>query len=182
MAWRRSPSSDPGRRSSVRQRPLHARVRVAAPWRRSGMARPADSAACRLVFTEPRGVPALRGARLWHRRAVRLDTLTPASSRAAPPVMRTGTNPPTARRVGRRRRAGLPSARSSSLRSASPGVARFGRPKGRSALARIEQALAPASIVDAALSPPLRARLLSGRPSDTSSTVGWPQTVLGPEA
>lgn len=31
---------------------LHARVRVAAPRRRSGMARQADSAACRLVSTE----------------------------------------------------------------------------------------------------------------------------------
>ena len=73
----------------VYARGLRAGVRVAALRRRSGMARPgqADSAACRLVSTESpgrsEGRPALRGARLWHRRAVSArHTHPPAFSRA----------------------------------------------------------------------------------------------------
>ena len=147
-AWRRSPSPDPGRRSSVRQgrymRAYGSQHPGAAPvWHAQ-----ADSAACRPVSTEPpgrsEGVPALRGARLWHRRAVSArHTHPPASSRAERLRLCEPHNPPTARRVGRRRRAGLPSARSSSLRSASPVLRDWS--KGGSTLARIEQALAPPS-------------------------------------
>ena len=66
---------------------LHTRVRVGHPGAAPVWHAQADSAACRPVSAESpgrsEGVRALRGARLWHRRAVSArHTHPPASSRA----------------------------------------------------------------------------------------------------
>jgi hypothetical protein len=114
MAWRCPPAPDPGRRPSVRRgRYVHAfgsRDPGAAPvWPAQ-----ADSAACRLagVYRAPRTLGrtgASRRAPPGHRRAVSARHAHPSASlvelNASGCANR--TNLPTARRVGRRRRAGL---------------------------------------------------------------------------
>jgi hypothetical protein len=120
MAWRRTCARS-RRRSSARQggytRAYGSRHPGAAPvWHAQ-----ADSAACRLASTQApgrSGVPALRGARIQGTGGqCRLDTLT---RRLLVELNASGcanrTNLRTARRVGRRHRAGLPQPREAAAR------------------------------------------------------------------